>query len=488
MMDEILADLLRAPGAQLRETHGSWVVLQGDRALKIKKPVRFPFLDYSSRQARLEACREEVRVNEELAPDIYVGIRAIMGGRSHVGPSSYDHRAVDYAVEMRRYDEQATMAALLAGGRLRESHIAQVADRIARFHARAMPCAPRDQPSRWARQTLADLTDVEGFGGPPAHLRRDFAAAAMRRELTVMEGRWTAGLVRDGHGDLRAEHVLLTTPITIVDRLEFDPTMRCADVADDLAFLAMDLEWLGARWAADLLVEAYAAAGGNTAPPSLAALFAWRRALVRAKVALIRDLPQDAAGLLDLADQLAWRARAPITIAVIGPPASGKSTLATALARRMEIPVVSSDVVRKQLRGLSPTERAGGDAYSSRATADTYAALTERARADEAPDGGVVVDGTFSTAAQRAELESALRGPVHWIVCEAPEAVLGARAAARAQDAQRISDAGPGVAVALARTFEPTGGLERVLRLDTQYPAETLLSEVAAWIDTPPGS
>lgn len=114
MMDEIVADLLRAPGAQLRETHGSWVVLQGDRALKIKKPVKFPFLDYSTRQARLEACREEVRVNEELAPDIYVGIRAIMGGRPHVGPPSCDHRAVDYAVEMRRYDEQATMAALLA--------------------------------------------------------------------------------------------------------------------------------------------------------------------------------------------------------------------------------------------------------------------------------------------------------------------------------------------------------------------------------------
>lgn len=351
-----------------------------------------------------------------------------------------------------------------------------------------MPCASRDQPSRWERQALADLTDVEGLNGPPAHLRCGFLATAMQRELTVLEGRRTAGLVRDGHGDLRAEHVLLTTPITIVDRLEFDPSLRCADVADDLAFLAMDLEWIGARWAADLLVEAYAAAGGNTAPPSLAALFAWRRALVRAKVALIRDLPEAAAGLLDLADQFAWRARAPITIAVIGPPASGKSTLATALAQRLEIPVVSSDVVRKQLRGLSPTERAGGDAYSSRATADTYAALTARARADEAPDGGVVIDATFSTAARRTELESALRGPVHWIVCEAPEAVLEARAAARAQDAQRISDAGPGVAVALAQAFEPTGGLTRVLRLDTQLAPAALASEVAAWIDTSPGS
>jgi len=151
----------------------------------------------------------------------------------------------------------------------------------------------------------------------------------------------------------------------------------------------------------------------------------------------------------------------------------------------LEIPVVSSDLVRKRLWGVSPTSRAGAGAYSSSVTAETYTAMIEVGRTEEAPDGGVVIDATFSTSAQRAQLESALRGPIHWIVCEAPEAVLQTRAAARVRDPSRISDAGPDVAVALARGFEPVDGFEHILHLDTRAASEALVQTVAVWLDAP---
>ena len=462
--------LLSEPGAELRETHCSWIVLSADRALKFKKPVRFPFLDYGTQEARRHACNEEVRLNRLLAPEIYLGVRSFDG---------------EPAVEMRRYDEHATLAGLARSGRLRAVHIDAVAARIADFHRHAHRSPSSTEPGRWQLRAATDLTELEAAGGPPAEQRSRFLATAVARHGAVLEGRRRRGLVRDGHGDLRAEHVLDTSPITIVDRVEFDWALRCTDVADDLSFLAMDLEALGARWAADLLIEAYAAAGGDPAPPPLAALFAWRRAIVRAKVALLAERPLDAARLLDLADRLAWRARGPLTIAVIGPPASGKSTLAQALSRRLELPVVSSDVVRKQLHGLAPADRGPEEIYTERATAETYRAVIAHARAREAPDAGVIVDATFSMPHHRAELASALRGPIHWIACEAPEVVLAARAARRSEGGFSTSDAGPAVAVEMAHGFAPVDALEGVLELDTMPPLDVQVAAVAAWLDAP---
>lgn len=468
MIPPAVAALLAEPGAELHETHSAWVVLHADRALKVKKPVRFSFLDYTTVEARRDACREEVRLNRELAPGLYLGVRELDG---------------EPAVEMRRFDEHATMAALLGSGRLHEAQVAEVAVRLAAFHAHAPRCAAAAASDDWRRRASADIADVVHHGGDGSEPGRRFLDAALRRLAPVLDGRGHAGLVREGHGDLRAEHVLLTTPLTIVDRLEFDRALRCADIADDLAFLAMDLEWLGARWAAELLLAAYADAGGTPAPPPLAALFAWRRALVRAKVALIGQRPEQAAALLQFAGRLAWRARPSVTLAVVGPPASGKTTLARALGERLEVPVVASDVVRKQLAGVAPTERLEDASYSAAATEASYRALIERARAEERPDGGVIVDATFSTVAQRTALGEALAGPVRWIRCTVPAEELERRARQRAHDAARISDAGPEVAVALAERFEPLDDLAGVLDVDTRAPLDAQVGAVAAWLD-----
>lgn len=461
--------------SELRETHGSWVLLGREAVLKVKKPVRFPFMDYGTVEARRAACEEEVRVNRDLADGIYVGVDPLVTRAGEV---------IDHAVRMRRFDEASTMASLARSGRLRATHVAAVAWRLAAFHARATPSFAADPLAAWRGRVEADLAELDRLGAE-ATAHRAFARGAASRMAAVLAGRARRGLVRDGHGDLRAEHVLLRSPPAIVDRIEFDPALRTTDVADDLAFLAMDLEHLGARWAADVLLDSYAAAGGDVAPAALAALFAWHRAIVRIKVALLSDAPGDALALGSLADRLAWRARAPWTLAVIGPPASGKSTLARHLGDLLEVPVLASDALRRRMHHLTGTQRGHPALYTPQARAAVYEELSHAAARTAPTSGGVVVEATFAEPAHRRRLVAAL-GDVTWIECCAPAQLRERRAAERERDPRRASDAGPEVARALAARFAPTEGLGSVVRVPTDGGIEAALAVVAAWRDVRP--
>lgn len=346
----VVKALVRETGGELCETHGSWVVRWDQRALKVKKPVRYSFLDYSTLERRLEACIAEVEVNAQLAPGVYHGVRALLekDGRLGLGRLGRDPDAVEYAVDMRRFDEATTMAALVCHDRLERAHVQAAARRIARFHLDQPTCRSHGAAAAFEHRLEADLVDLEGMLAREATVPlRGFGTWLLRRHRQLLEKRGRRGLHRDGHGDLRADHVLIENDVLIVDRIEFDPKLRCTDVADDLAFLLMDLEHRGARWAAADLAVAYRAAGGDPGEPRLQAAFAWHRALVRAKVALLAGDEREAHRLLSLAERLAWRARGPVVLAVCGPPASGKSTLAHALAERLELPLVASDPVRK---------------------------------------------------------------------------------------------------------------------------------------------
>jgi uncharacterized protein len=469
--------------AELRETHTAWVLLAGDAALKIKKPVRLAFVDYSTLERRLEACRHEVEINAPLAPGLYRGVRPLLpGGR--LGPFGPHPDAVEYAVEMRRFDEGATMAALLDAGRLTAGQVDAVAARIARFHAEAGPL-PGGGAAPWLERAGLDLDEL-GADAP----RRRFLDGVARRLGGELDARAREGLHRDGHGDLRADHVLFEEPLLIVDRLEFDPALRAGDVAADLAFLAMDLEARGGAWAAERLVAAYAQAGGRVASTRLFAALEWQRALVRIKTS---RLSGDAAGAgrhEALADRLEWRSRAPRVLLVGGPPASGKSTLAGAVAERAGLPWLRSDVVRKELAGIEATTRAGAVAYAAEMTERTYRELGRRAAAclGEAP--GVVVDATFRTRASRAAVLEALGEPAVFALCEAPVAVLERRARERAAAGGDVSDADAVVAARLAAEYEAPDELgDAVCRLRTDRPVEEILAALAAWLDdddTPP--
>jgi aminoglycoside phosphotransferase family enzyme/predicted kinase len=465
--------------AEVRETHTARVVLEGDRALKVKKPVRLPFVDYSTLARRWEACRREVEVNRELAPGLYRGVRAILPG-GVVGPFGRHAEALDYAVEMRRFDERATMAAAVEDGWLAEAHLDAVARRIAEFHRAASPLGGGGAET-WRARVERDLDELAALalGAEVVRGARRFADGVVRRLGPELDARAQRGAHRDGHGDLRADHVVLEDPLLIVDRLEFSAQLRATDVAADLAFLALDLEARGARWAAERLVAAYGAAGGDLPERRLFAALEWQRALVRVKTTLLGG--GDARPLLALAGELAWRSRVPRVLLVGGPPGAGKSTLAAAVGERASVPVLRSDVVRRELLGPGR--------YDAAATGQTYAELARRAgQALGAGASAVILDATFATASARRAVR-ALSAPCVLALCGAPPDVLAARAERRRRAGTDPSEADAAVARRLAAAFEPPDELGAVCRLDTTPPLDAVLTTLAAWLDAygPPG-
>jgi predicted kinase len=279
-----------------------------------------------------------------------------------------------------------------------------------------------------------------------------------------------AGLVRDGHGDLRAEHVVLEDGIEVVDCVEFDSDLRRIDVGEDLAFLVMDLTFKGGPELARDLVRAYRASGGDPGDDALLAFHAAVRAWVRAKVACLRsDEPAveehrrtadagEAQSLFAVGERLAWRARGPLVLAICGVPGSGKSYLAAALRESSGLEVVASDVVRKRLDGLVPTERAGPERYSDAASRATYRHMGERARDEIRRGGCLIVDATFRRRADRDCFRDGLAAcppPVVFVECRSPADVLAARARERDRRGGSVSDATAELVERLAGEFEP---------------------------------
>jgi aminoglycoside phosphotransferase family enzyme/predicted kinase len=507
--DELRAALERDSGGSpvdVRETHISWVFLAGERAYKLKKPLVLPFLDYGTPARRREMCAEEVRLNRRLAPHLYLGVRATVRTPSGVAlADAEDPRAIDYVVEMLRYDENRTLAATLDRGELRQPDMAEVARTLARFHA---GCESADGDEYGARgveggvdrnvEELLEVTEIRSERQQIRSLAR-FMSAFVGARWEELEARAARGLIRECHGDLRAEHVVLDTPVSVVDCVEFDVTLRTLDVADDLAFLVMDLAALGGERFGARLVDAYRAAGGDSGDDALLAFFAVHRALVRAKVLLVRAAqhpPASAAhghasaqarDLLGVAERFAWHARLPLAVVICGVPASGKSHLAAALAESARLPHISSDLVRKQLAGIPPTERAGAEHYGDDFSRATYAELGRRAASAVATDGGALVDGTFRRRLDRAAFADAFAdaGPLQFIECVAPARVLADRASKRRRDPARVSDATLEIVMRERDAWEPLDEVpaQRHLALRTDRPVESILADRLALLN-----
>jgi uncharacterized protein len=490
-----------SPPVVVHETHASWVFLAGEHAYKVKKPVRLAFLDYSTLSLRHAACLEEVRVNLELAPGIYLGVRAILRTAEGFRFAAQDTPgAVEYAVLMRRFDETHTLQGAIQTRSLTHAQIREVARRLADFHLGSpthTDGGPLQILDAWSAN-IAELEQVEHPGAWRVEAMRGFGEAFVHAHATEIERRVREGWVRDGHGDLRCEHVLLGPPVRVVDRIEFDPTLRHLDVACDLAFLAMDFEAHGRRWAARELVGAYRHAGSSPGSEQLRSFHGAYWALVRAKVALIAAASGDgrahrrewarAERLWRLAERLCWRARGPVVIVVCGAAASGKSTLAAELARRSRFPVVSSDAIRKRRAGVRATERATAEHYTKEVTHATYDLLSRDALAYLDRRGGVIVDATCHTKSERALLFHRLRrGDVTFLVvhCRVSLQTALARVAARMQSPERISDATPRIVAEQFRRFQPLDELpaQSVLALDGEQDIDVQVVCVTRAVD-----
>jgi len=491
------------PHSELVETHISWVFLTADRALKVKKPVAFPFLDYRDPTRRRELCEQEVRLNRRLAPDLYLGVRGLVpdeGGCALTDPG--DSEAVDWAVEMRRFDERDTLAARVAAGTARPELVAEVGRLLADFHrtAQRVPAGQGASLAASIDENFDTLAEAGAIAPSELTAARRFATAFLAAAGESLQSRAEAGLVRDGHGDLRAEHVVLGERIEVFDCVEFDRRLREIDVGVDLAFLVMDLIHTGRDDLAAVLVGAYRAAGGDPGDDALVSFFACYRAWVRAKVAALRagELAPGAARTETLdrarafaatARRLAWSARGPRVLVICGGAATGKTHLARRLAAISGRRHLSSDVVRKRALGLESERRAPARAYTAEMSRRTYGQLGRLAAAELADGRGAIVDATFRFRRDRDAFARGLGacapGPL-FLECRAPAAELSRRAAAREHGQGSVSDAGSEQVERQLREFE---ALDEVPPDDhellwTDRPVELVVDDVERALDS----
>jgi aminoglycoside phosphotransferase family enzyme/predicted kinase len=472
--------------AQMVETHGSIVVMIGDRAYKLLKPIDLGFMDNRRREAREAACRREVAVNRRFAPEVYLGVMAL----------SDEHGAlVDHLIVMRRLPASMRLGALLEGPEARR-RVVEVARAIARVHAEAPTSA--EIASAGEQEAVRFLWE-DGI----AELRLR-AAGILHEELVdkletlalafvdgrgpLFRRRAAAGWVRDGHGDLLVDDVYcLPGGPQLLDCLAFDDRLRHGDVLLDVAFLAMDIEARGHPGLAGVLMREWAARLDEDHPRSLEHHYVAYRAHIRSKVACLRAEQGD-----DGAAREARRLHAlavhhleagEVRLAVVGgAPGTGKSTVATALARGRGWHVERSDAVRKEIAGLppvpAPPEAFREGIYAPSVTDRVYREMLERAERALSLGQSVVLDASWTDSAHRDEarrLAGRCGAALLEIECVAPAEVAMERVRARRERAEGPSDATPELARTASRERQapPTARV-----LDTHRPLEAVIDDV----------
>ena len=509
-MGHVTTDL-QAAGYELIETHISWVFLGETEVYKVKRPVDFGFLDFTTLEARAEACDAEVRLNRRLAPDVYVGVVPVTLDDAGVHAIAGRGRTVDWAVHMRRLSADDRADALLEKGLLEPSHIDALAVHIAEFHANARCDADTAHHGRVAtirhnvRENFEQTRDTIGD-----YLSLEDAREIESWQLAVLadeerfEARIAADRVRDGHGDLRLEHVYFEPDgsIAIIDCIEFNDRFRFGDVCADIAFLSMDLAWHDRVDLAERLLARYARETNDYGLYSVVDFYESYRAFVRGKIAsfLAADAEASTAArerarrearryfMLSLAFE-----RPPLVptrlVAVSGLIASGKSRTAAFIGDLLAAPVIGSDRTRKHLLGSRPEESLKSSAwsgpYSRETTEAVYAVLWEAAETVLASGRPVVVDASFRTRAMRAaarDLASRLGVPFTIVECTAPRELLLQRLAKRETLRAHESDARTDLLEEFERRFEPIVELSPAehLQVDTSAPREENQHRLAA--------
>jgi len=454
------------------DTHASHVFLAGGRAFKMKKPVTFSFLDFSTLEKRRETCERELELNRRTAPDIYLAVTPVRKTARgfHIGDAQGE--PVEWLVEMKRFGDESLLATKAEKGELMLSLVEKLAGDVARFHTRAEVRREAGGADNFAKIVADNEGDMRESIGPVFDARQaervtTASKRLIERHRALMDERRATGWVRHCHGDLHLGNVAETggKPV-IFDCIEFNDRIARIDVLYDLAFLLMDL---GFRAQTDARLAGYANRALNvyldhvaqadiepsTRGLALLPLFMATRAVVRAKVTAVQAKGGKAAEQRDLARAyLGFAARivAPVVprlVAVGGLSGTGKSTMARALAARLGGPAgavhLRSDTIRKRLFGVRPLDRLPDGAYAPGVGARVYEEMVRLARLSLETGTSVIVDAVFAKAAERAEigrLAEEMGLPLEGLWLEAPADVLEARVAAREKDGRDPSDAG----------------------------------------------
>ncbi|MBL8828016.1 MAG: AAA family ATPase [Planctomycetaceae bacterium] len=438
------ADIPRT--VQLIETHISQVFVTDRFVYKLKKPVRFDFLDFSTVEQRRQACEDEVRLNRRQARDVYLGVHPIWTdarGQLHLDGLEARGPVVDYVVQMRRLPTERTLDVLIQRHLLTDAEITQLAATLTEFYLKAPSLRVRPEEYRRTieRHVRANRAALHEACPPDsASLIQRVHTAQLRALLTqpeMFDQRVQQGHIIEGHGDLRPEHICLVSPPVIFDCVEFNAEFRQLDVADELSFLAMECDLLGAPAVGKSVIECYQESSGDRPTPELWAFYKSYRACVRAKVAALRgkqvvgsqhDVAEHLAlDYLHLADEYLRPFVRPLLMIVGGMMGSGKSTLARAMSESLGATWLRSDVIRQT---LFPGDRLSAEYNAARYRPESrtavYDALLQQAGEQLRQGASVVLDATFGQMSQReAALALAQQHAADcvWIECRCPREV-----------------------------------------------------------------
>lgn len=492
------------PWVRLIQTHASLVFLAPPFVYKVKKPVNFGFLNFATLERRRHFCAREVALNRRLCPGIYLGVVPIARRHGRLGFGT-DGRIVEYAVHMRRLSERHFLDRLVARGEVVPGDLDRLVAVLRRFYDAQEPTPDIEA---WGRIDRLRISTDENFrqvrpflgvpsaparpGRPPATLSRP-AQEAIRlytgrfyaRRRGLFASRLRERRIRDCHGDLHLEHIHVTPrALHVYDCIEFNDRLRYVDVASDAAFLAMDLDHEGRPDLARQFAAHMAAALHDDGMPALMDFYKCYRAFVRGKVESLHSVtagaPDDeraasadrARRYFRLALGYAVAGSQPTALVVMGRIASGKSTLARALAGELGCEVLSSDYLRKKMAGFPLYERTSAAArrrlYAAAMTRRTYEGLLAAAAARLRAGHHVVLDATFARRAQRRQLArrlAALGFPWRLIEAHAGDAAVRRRLRAREKSAEEISDARLEDLAALTRLYEPPHEVARDRRV-----------------------
>jgi uncharacterized protein len=500
----------RPADVALVQSHISYVLLAGERVYKVKKPVRFSFLDFSTLERRQHFCHEEVRLNRRLAPDVYLGV---LGVREHDGTYQLerddDPAAAEYVIEMRRLPADRMLDVLLDRNAVPAALLDAVADRLAEFHrnADAGPAVTANGDPAGVLAILEDnyanarrFRDVTVAAHDDDAIQR-FARGFLRTQEVLFRQRQQERRIRDCHGDLHSEHICCTEPLVIFDCIEFNSQFRYCDVASEIAFLAMDLDYHERPDLAAHFVARYTASAGDPDLQRLVPFYQCYRAYVRGKVDSLKSIePEVGAAEREIARASAQRhfalayryswAYTPALVVIAGLSGTGKSAVAAALHARTGFVHLNSDVVRKQLAGVpvdAPAKPAAYDTgiYTPELSTRTYQTMLDEADGHLAVSRGALLDATFQLRSGRdAARALAQRHGVPFLLveCRCDENEVRRRLAHRAQRGGSPSDADWTVYREQRRRFEPIGGDEDGdhLVLNTAAPASELVGVIEA--------
>jgi len=493
---------------ELVQTHMSWVLLTGEFAYKLKRPVHYPFVDLSTAERREFSCREELRLNRRFAAELYVAVCAITAanGAARIGGAG---ATIEHAVKMLQFDRAAELDQLLAAQAIAPAELEAFGRQLVTIHARLPRIAPADPWGRAENIRPVILQNVDDCAAAAARLGswsgprnlRALLAARLSSLTDCMSERRAGGWIRECHGDLHSGNIVRRgARLVAFDCMEFEAAFRWIDVADEVAFLLSDMAARGCVRHAHAFLGGYLAQSGDYQACRLLRAYQAHRALVRAKIAALNaasardpELEEFRAAFTRLAHYAAsvLSAPRPRLFLTYGLSGAGKTWLARQLAEHLGAIHLRSDVERKRLAGLAEnalsSSALGQDLYSGSANTHVYAKLSRDANEVLAGDYDVIVDATFGRREDRAgfrKLAERLGIPILLINCHAPKEILRARIKARRSGEAQPSEADERVLewqIEHSDVLDANEGM-RTISVDTTHSAavEQVINELGA--------